>query len=41
MIETGLYKSFFTLLKAGLWNTKPDLSYFLLNDQDWELENVL
>ena len=36
MIETGLYKSFFTLLKAGLWNTKPDLSYFPLNDQDWE-----
>ena len=36
MIEAVLYKCFFTLLKSGLWNIKLDLSYFPLDDKDWE-----
>ncbi len=37
MIETKLHKSFFALLRAGLWNTTLDLSPFPLNEKDWEV----
>lgn len=36
MIDSRLYKSFFSLLKSGLWNTKPDLRDFPLTDDEWE-----
>ena len=41
MEQSVIYKSFFTLLKAGLWNREPECEFFPLSQEKWERIYIL